>query len=560
MGAAIPHPRPMRLRTYLGASAAAFRSISGRPTLVALVAAMALRWTGQAIALVAYLVVAYQAAGAAGIAVFGLLRMVPAAVLAPFAGAISRRTGHAPLLVLVHLVRAASAGVAALALLAGWHVAIVFVAAGVSGALGALARPVHAATLPELAVTPAELVAANVASSTAEGAAGLAGPAIGAILLAVAGPGVAVAVAGLCAVVAAAFVATALRSGAGDVHAISRGVHVRRSGSGALALLRRRPAVALIILDFGLQTLTRGLLTTLVVAASIDLLGMGNAGVGGLNTAIGAGGLVGAFGSMGLVHRSRLAGPLAAALALWGMPIAFIGAIPAVPVAVLALFVVGSSNSALDIVGYTLLQRSVSSAGRAAVLGLLEGVVGVGAAVGALLAPFLIAAFGIRGALGITGLILPLAALLTWRRIRLVDDTAVVPAGALVALERIPLFGPLPLATLECLARSAVPVSFGGGEVLMAEGQDGDRYLALSAGRVEVIQDGRRIRVCGPGEGVGEIALLRHVPRTATVRALEPTEAYALDSETFVPAVSGDVRALAAADVVIDERLVAVAG
>ena len=550
----------MRLRLYLRASAAAFRSISGRPTLVAYVAAMALRWTGQAIALVAYLVVAYQAAGAAGIAVFGLLRMVPAAVLAPFAGALSRRVGHASLLVLVHVVRGASAGVAALALLAGWNVGIVFIAAGISGALGALVRPVHAAMLPELAATPAELVAANVVSSTAEGAAGLVGPAIGAVLLAVAGPGVAVAVAGLCAVLAAGLVATGLRSEAPGAHSIARGLPAKRPGAGAIALLRRRPAVALVIVDFGLQTLTRGLLTTLVVAASIDLLGLGNAGVGALSTAIGAGGLLGAVGAMGLVHRSRLTGPLIASLALWGMPIAFIGAVPAVPVAVLALLVVGASNATLDVLGYTLLQRSVSSAGRAAILGLLEAVVGIGAAVGALLAPILIGAFGIRGALGVTGLILPLAALLTWRRIRLIDDTAVVPAGALLALERIPLFGPLPLATLECLARSAVPVSFGGGEVLMAEGQMGDRYLALSTGLVEVVQDGRRIRVCGPGEGVGEIALLRHVPRTATVRALEPTEAYALDSESFVPAVSGDVRALAAADVVIDERLVAVAG
>jgi CRP-like cAMP-binding protein len=103
------------------------------------------------------------------------------------------------------------------------------------------------------------------------------------------------------------------------------------------------------------------------------------------------------------------------------------------------------------------------------------------------------------------------------------------------------------------------PVRIEAGGVLMREGEPGDRYYVIASGRVDVTRDGRHLRTCGPGEGVGEIALLRQIPRTATVIAVEPTELLAVDPGVFVSAVTDDPHSAAAAKRVVGERLGAVA-
>jgi hypothetical protein len=293
----------------------------------------------------------------------------------------------------------------------------------------------------------------------------------------------------------------------------------------------------------------------LTVVAAIELLRLGEPGVGLLNGALGAGGFVGALAAIALAGRRNLAPSFAVALTGWGLPIAVIGGWPYAGLAVVALLIVGVSNAILDVAGFTLLQRGIPDDRRTSVFRLLEGTVGIAVAVGSIAAPVLVEAFGVTGALGITGAILPIVAVATWPWVSRIDREAVIPERELAILRAVPMFALLPLTALERLAGSLVPLRFAAGDVLMREGEPGDRYYVVAEGRLDVSQGGRLLRHCGPGVGVGEIALLRRIPRTATVVAAEPTEVFALDSADFLAAVSGDARSAAAAERVVGERL-----
>jgi CRP-like cAMP-binding protein len=72
---------------------------------------------------------------------------------------------------------------------------------------------------------------------------------------------------------------------------------------------------------------------------------------------------------------------------------------------------------------------------------------------------------------------------------------------------------------------------------------------------VSVEIDGERVRIQGSGSGFGEIALLRDSPRTATIRAVEDTELWAVDRDRFLSAVTGSAPASEHADQVVAARL-----
>ena len=323
----------------------------------------------------------------------------------------------------------------------------------------------------------------------------------------------------------------------------------RRRPDGSLSLerrarlVRRYPAPAILIGDFVAQTFVRGLLITLIVVASIELLDMGNTGVGFLNAAIGLGGLVGAVAALGLRGGSRLGKVCLVALACWGLPLLLIGAWVAPAVALSALFVTGVANAILDISGFTLLQRGVRNEDRVAVFGIFEGLLGIGLLLGSLVAPLLVEVLGARGAFVVAGAFLPLLALVTWMPVirRLGGPT--VSDTTLDLLRKNPLFAPLPLTALDRLAESLVPMSFAPGAVVLRKGDPGDHYLLIAEGEVEVTDDGHSLGMFGPGEGVGEIALLHRVPRTATVSARTPVSAFAIDGTSFLAAVAGPTAA-----------------
>lgn len=498
-------------------------------------------------------VAAWSRAGAPGVAAIGVARVIASILFGILAAAPLARWRADRILVLLSLIRAGAAAIAAAVIVTGADGVWLLAVAGLLGGTDGVLRPSQSTLLPALATTPEELVTANIATSAAEALGTFGGPLVAAFFIATGAPMVGaivlllVALAGLAAISSVEYE---------DQHdALGPAEARNRTGLGlaaGVAAIRRRPAIGVVIAGFALQTMVRGLLGTLAVVLSVELIGLGEAGVGILGAAMGIGGIIGIVA--GLAAQRSTAMAFALALALWGLPIAFIGMLPLPVVAVLAFVTTGLANALLDIVGFTLLQRGCRNEERGSIFALFEGATATSAALGYAVAPILVAVLGIRSSLVVSGAMLPLAAIGIWLALRRSGAIEAVPWHLVERLRDVPAFRVLPLTGIERLVSGGVPVAYGAGDVLMRKGDPGDAFLVIDTGEVAVTDGDRRLATLGPGSGIGEIALLRGVPRTATVTAITDVTGTSFDAALFIAAVSGPAATFAAARVV-DERL-----
>ena len=503
--------------------------------------------------LVVLLVVAYDEGGTLAVGVLGAVRVIPAIVAAPFATTLVERFRGERVLTAINVLRCGGAVATALVVGAGLPFEVTYVLAAVVAGAGSLVRPIQNALLPALARTPGELVAANVASSVGEGIGTFAGPLLAGVLVAATGSVEAsVLIAGVFAGAAATVTGVRFEGELDARGGASSGAAFRLAD--VPIVLRRYPAATLVVGDFVAQVFVRGIFIALTVAVSIELLDLGEGGVGLLNAAVGLGGLLGALGALGLAGGARLGTVFVVALAGWGLPLVLIGAWPVAAVALAALVVIGVCNAVLDVSGFTLVQRGVANEDRVTVFAVMEGLFGVGLLLGSLAAPALDALIGTQGALVVAGTILPLCALATARVIRRSADRDAAAEEHLELLRGNPLFAPLPLTALDRLAEGMTPCSFAPGEIVMRKGEPGEHYVLIAEGEVDVSDDGRPLGTVGPGDGLGEIALLRRVPRTATATARTSVTGYAIGAPAFLAAVAGPAAA-AAAEAVVADRL-----
>jgi hypothetical protein len=175
--------------------------------------------------------------------------------------------------------------------------------------------------------------------------------------------------------------------------------------------------------------------------------------------------------------------------------------------------------------------------------------------IGSVVAPALIDVIGIRGALAVGGALLPIAALVIYPRLKRVDDYAKVPEAALEVVGRVPLFEPLPPTSLEKLARAAAPEMVRAGTAVVSEGDSGDTFYVVVDGSFDVSVDGRPLRTLGPGGYFGEIALLRDVPRTATVSAATDSNVLAIRRMDFLSAVLGNFESAETVEELVSSRV-----
>jgi MFS family permease len=528
----------------------AFRSLAGNNALLRVLAGYVLFVLTEYSVWIAMLVYAYSRGGATVAGLVAMVQLAPAAIVAPVVAPVADRRSPVILLGGGYLLQAVAMAATAAAVMVGVPLAA-YAAAAVAATTVTTTRPAQATLIPSVAVTPDELTAANVVVGWLEAAATAGSGLLAGVLISVAGVGsVFVVCAGLA--VAAALLVAGLK-----VAPLTPGQEHPPVLAGVVEGLRlavRRPTLRLMLALLTAEAIVLGALDLLIVIVAISVLGRPEAWAGYLNFACGAGAVLAATVSAVLVGR-RLGAPiLAAALVLSGALAALaLGLGAAGTVALLA--VAGASYTLLDIATRTLLQRSVPPQLIGRIFGLLEGFVMAGYALGALLVPVLVSLGGSRLALLGAAALLPLAAAAGGRALFGLDAETPVPVVEIALLRSLPLFAELPAPAIEGLAAALTPFQLAPGAVLIRQGGPGDAYYAIAAGELDVAHDGHLLRRCGRGEGVGEIALLRDIPRTATVIAHSAATVYELQRDLFLTAVLGHAPTQRQADRIADARL-----
>ena len=537
---------------------ASFKRSLGDALATADLRRLQLAWTAASVGgwvfFIVLAVYAYNEGGAAAVGVAALARMVPAGLAAPLAGVVVDRRSRREVLILITAGRAVLlAGIAA-AVAAGAPLAVVLVLSALFTVLQTAHRPAQAALLPGLAETPRQIAASNAVWTAVDSIGFLLGALLAGVLVGAAGTETGFLVtAGLLAI-ATWPLARIPRDPVPDYreHEDEEGP-IGELGSGFRTVVGD-PSLRLLVGVLSCSTFVEGAVDVLVVLVAIELLDLGDSGVGWLNSAWAFGGIVGGAAAISLLGRGRLAAGLAGGCLLVGVPLLLVAALPEVAMAVAMLVVLGVGYSLIETAGLTLLQRLTSDDVLGRAFAVVESSYWLTTGAGAMAAPAIVGLFGVRGALVAIGLCLPVVVALRWVGLARFEAGAAIPEAAFALLRSVPLLAPLSLGTLENVSRRLDEVEVSAGHAVVREGEPGERFYVIAEGEFEASNSRGTFPLLGEGDVFGEIALLRDIPRTATVTARTDGLLYALDRESFLAAVAGHRFASRSADSMVHER------
>jgi MFS family permease len=519
-------------------------------------------YAGDLAAFTAASVYAYRMGGIGLVGALGLARGLSSALLVPLIGSWSDRVPRERQLIASVVPRALLLGAAGGAMAGNGKAVIVIVLVAVEGGLASVFPQVQAALLPWLARTPDELTGANTAASVVQSAATLGGPAMAGGLLAL-GTAQAAMLASCALVAAAALLLAGVRPlssaavpvpKAGLVKQLTRDI-----AAGWEAGIRRPGALALTI-PAAAQTFARGVLSVLTVVIAMDLFRLGPAGVGWLIAVPGVGGLLGGPVAALLVRDNRVARCFAGGVAGWGVPMILLAFAHAQYWPSLMFGAIGVAGVVDDTGVYSALQQVIPARLTGRALAVRQAVLLLSMGAGSAVAPVLMHLWGARGTLLATGALLVLTAAAFVPRLTAIDRTIAGAGPDLALLRRVSFFGPLPFAVVEHLASTLQVATYEPGDVIIREGEPGEHFYLIAAGRASAGKGSEHLSEMGPGDSFGEIALLRNIPRTATVTAISNLEVRILARDEFLAAATGNPESVCGADEVVSTRLSASEG
>jgi MFS family permease len=506
----------------------------------------------------ALLVWAYQEGGAALVGIWAGIRMLLAAFAGPVGGAIADRMSRRTFMMANDAIQLVLVLITAMAIYLELGIWAVLVPGTLLSMVSASFRPAQGGLLPSLVESPKQLTAANATAEIVDSSAAFIGPALAGVLLSVFGivPVILfnalsylwslLLVAGVR-VPSAAAVPVAADDGAtdgeGEEDEESESFWVELTG-GFRAIFRDRDLVALSGL-LGVNGLLAGVLMVLVVVVAAETIG-NPAAVGWLNGLMGVATVVGGLVMLSLAGRVRMGRLMVFGVLGWCLPLVLLGLVPELVVIVIVFVLIGLTDPMVNVGFGTIPARLVPDRVLSRVFAAIESQFIASAALGSFLTPLLISAMGLRAtvvALGVAGIVITLVCAIRIPHL----DARLVPPRGLELLRKVPLFSPLAPSLLEQIAHKLEPVSAPAGQAIVTEGETSDLFYIIESGEVEVTHDGRLLRRETAGDVFGEIGLLRDVPRTATVTAVDDVELLTLSRDEFLALLAGEdsVRSLA---------------
>jgi MFS family permease len=517
----------------------AYREILAIRDARRLIAASAASQLGDWLFNAALLGTVYAATGSARwVGAATICRLLPFVVLGPVGGMVADRYDRRTVLLAGDVSRCLLMVALAAVVETEGPVALILALTALASCAGTAERPAAMALLPRL-VGEARLGPANALLHTVQDLGVVVGPAIGAVLLAVAPNAVAFLVNGFTFVVSAALISTLRR----------RVVPARaREGKGArvhflqgLRTARATPFVVPLLIVIGMVEVTYGAQTVQLVVYAAQRLDLGAAGYGYLLAAGGVGGVLSAVVNPQLTTSRHVSSIVVVSGALFcATQLAYAGAGELV-FALVVTVIGGAGFVACEVVAETTLARVAPAEFLGRLMGVVEAVAVAAMVAGALLAPVLLAWTSLRGSLVILGL----AALLTTVSCRawlggldiLSRRRAEALASRVAVVERLPLAAGAPQLVVEQLASSSQVCALPDGVDVVAQGAPAHAFYAVIEGSVFVHRDGTEVARLGPGEYFGERGLLDNAPRNATVTTAEPSTLLRLEGEVLLEAL-----------------------
>ncbi len=476
----------------------------------------------------------------------GLCRFVSALVASPYGGVIAERSERIRLMFSADLLCALWQFALALVIFSGAPVAVALVFVALNQITNVVYNPAVAATIPSI-VSEDDLVAANAMNGTIDNLVVIAGPALGALLILVASPAVAVTVNGASFLFSALIVSRVrVRSHPVDVTEGGTAGPFRQVAVGVRTILGLRSARTLVAYC-ALASFVYGTDTVLFVGASQSRLGTGTEGFGYLLAGLGIGGVIMAPFVDRLSRLPRLGPVILSGMVMYALPTAVLAVTHSPGVAFAVQIVRGAATLVVDVMAITALQRSVPTDQLARVFGVFWALMLGAIALGTLITPVLVRVFDLEAALWIMALtpaVFALGGFISLNRIDRESRGRVLALAPRVAvLEGLGIFSGASRATLEGLAGVAEEVDFEPSASIIREGDDSDALYVLTEGRVKVSAHGetggpeRAIRTMSAPAYFGEIGVLEHVPRTASVTALTSCRCERIEGDAFLSAL-----------------------
>lgn len=493
-----------------------YRDVIGVAGARALIGASAASEIGNWLYNAALLGYVYSAThSAAWVGAATVCRLLPLVLLGPFGGIIADRYRRRTVLLAGDSLRVLLMAALAVTVASAGPVTLVIALTTLASAAACAERPAAMAILPRL-VGETRLGPANALLHTVQDVGVLIGPAVGAVLLAVAPAWIAFLANGATFAVSALLIST--------IHPDPAPVGEHASGgrlAGGLRTVHATPFAWLLIVIVAMVEFTYGAQTVQLVVYATQSLGLGSGGYGVLLAAAGAGGLVSALVNGRLsVSRQVSVIVVVTGLLACASQLAYAGA----QVLTIALAVTVIANAALvscEVVGETTLARIAPRDALGRVIGIFDAVGIAGMIAGAILASVLLTLTSLRVSLLILGAAAVLITLLCGLGLRGLDALSARRADALTSrinvLQGLPVTAGAPRIVLEQLAAAALFCPLPPGVDVVVQGAPAHAFYAVVAGRVVVHRDGRAVVHLGPGDSFGERGLLDQAPRNATV-------------------------------------------